>query len=123
MNSIMEKLFHLSKRGGVTDRDIAFLRADKQIDENVYVKKASVGAVEEDIFILFNSERNKLKVQDDFWLGKEKSEPEILFYKNSKLVSPVNEAEAKRFGVIVFSKESVWVIQPTTRCAGRYSRE
>lgn len=123
MNSIMEKLFHLSKRGSVTDEDIAFLRADKQIDANVYIKKASVGVVEENIFILFNSERNKLKVQDDFWLGKEKSEPEILFYKNSKLLIPANEAEAKRVGAIVFAKESVWVIQPATRCAGKYSRE
>lgn len=96
MNTIMEKLFRTASKGRVTNGELLFLRADKQIHSNVYFKKASIGAVENDIFIIFNSDRNKLKVQDDFWTGNEKSEPEILFFKDSKLLTPINEAEAKR---------------------------
>ncbi|MGJ7503809.1 hypothetical protein ACSFBF_25860 [Variovorax sp. ZT5P49] len=118
----MEKLFHLSRKASVTDSDLSFLRTDRRIDSNVYIKKASVGVVEAGIFILFNSDRNKLKVEDDEWVGKEKSEPEILFYKNSKLLIPANTSEAKRSGAIVFSRDNVWVIQPVEKCAGRYAR-
>ena len=122
MNTIMEKLFQLSAKESVKDEELAFLRADKQIDSNVYFKKASVGIVEGDIFVIFNSDRNKLQIRGDVWTGKEKSEPEILFYKNSKLLVPASTSEAKQSGAIVFSKDNVWVIQPAQKCAGRYAR-
>ncbi|MCZ7451296.1 hypothetical protein O8B93_27415 [Agrobacterium rhizogenes] len=122
MNTVMEKLFQLSAQGTVNDEDLSFLRADKQIESNVYFQKASVGIVEGDTFIVFNSDRNKLQIRDDIWTGKGKSEPEILFYKNSKLLIPASTSEAKRSGAIVFSKDNVWVIQPAENCAGRYAR-
>jgi len=122
MNSVMEKLFQLSAKGTVKDEDLSFLRADTQINSNVYFQKASVGIVEGDTFIVFNSDRNKLQIGDDVWTGKDKSEPEILFYKNSKLLIPASTSEAKRSGVIVFSKDNVWVIQTVVKCAGRYAR-
>lgn len=123
MNTIMEKLFRTASKGRVTNGELLFLRADKQIHSNVYFKKASIGAVENEIFIIFNSDRNKLKVQDGFWTGNEKSEPEILFFKDSKLLTPINEAEAKRSGAIVFSTDNIWVIQPVETCIGRYVRD
>nr|WP_298100216.1 hypothetical protein [uncultured Shinella sp.] len=122
MNIVIEELFHLFAKGTVKDEDLSFLRADKQINSNVYFQKASVGIVEGDTFIVFNSDRNKLQIRDDVWTGKEKSEPEILFYKNSKLLIPASASEAKRSGVVVFSKDNVWVIQPAEKCAGRYAR-
>jgi len=122
MDGLMKQLFQLSRQAQVTATDLSALFATQALDRNQFYKKAGVGVVDKDVFVLLDQSTNRLRISDQDWTGKPSADPEIVFIKGTKVLDPADGAQAKRFNAVVFSQERVWVIIPRDRCGGFYSR-